>query len=302
MAGEDRGARRGGEERGRTVVVGNLGRLGQALMASAPGPVRGWDRPELDLDDPATGVAMVEREQPDLVIHTAAMTAVDEAAREPELAMRRNGDFVGDLARACRKAGARFLFVSTNEVFDGQRLDARGYREDDETNPPNAYGRSKRAGEVGALDAYGWDGRGDAPDGLWIVRTAWLFGPPGGDFPDKITNASDRFDGEPLTVVADEIGNPTYTRDLAPAIHRLTAMTTGGIYHLVNATSASRYDWAKAVLDVRRPGRELRQIMLYEYERHSDPPPWGALDTSKAAAAGITLRRWEEALAEYLRR
>ena len=274
-------------------ISGDQGRLGRALAASAPGPIAGWDRPDLDLDHPATGAALVHAQQPRLVIHTAAMTAVDQAALEPDLALRRNGEAVGAIAAACREIGAGFMLISTNEVFDGERRDGRGYVETDQAAPRNPYGRSKHAGELAALSAFG-----DA-DGLWIVRTAWLFGPPGADFPDKITAAADKVDG-PLRVVADEVGCPTYTPDLATAIFELVARTGGGVFHLVNEGSASRYEWARAVLDVRRPGREIAPITLADYARSSNPPPWGVLDTSKAAAAGVVLRPWQAALAEYL--
>jgi dTDP-4-dehydrorhamnose reductase len=274
-------------------ISGDQGRLGRALRAAAPGPIAGWDRPDLDLDDPATGAALVRRHRPRLVIHTAAMTAVDQAALEPDLARRRNGEAVGVIARASREVGAGFVLISTNEVFDGERTDGHGYVEDDPTGPRNPYGRSKHAGELAATAAF------DGAEGLWIVRTAWLFGPPGADFPDKITAAADKVEG-PLSVVADEIGCPTYTPDLAAAIYRLVERTDGGVYHLVNAGSASRLEWARAVLDIRRPGRELRPIALADYQRSSDPPPWGVLDTSKARTAGVVLRPWQEALADYL--
>ena len=274
-------------------ISGNRGRLGRALSATAPGPVDGWDLPELDLDEPESGAALVREHRPRLVIHTAAMTAVDQAATEPETATRRNATAVGVLALACREAGSGFVQFSTNEVFDGERTDHVPYREDDPTNPRNPYGASKRAGEEAALEAFA------GADGLWIVRTSWLFGPPGNDFPDKITAAADKVEG-PLSVVADEIGAPTSTLDLARAVYQLVERTDGGVFHLVNAGSASRFEWAQAVLAVRRPGRELRPITLAEYARSSDPPPWGALDTSKARAAGVTLRPWQEALADYL--
>lgn len=274
-------------------ISGHQGRLGRALMAAAPGAIDGWGRPELDLDDPATGAVLVHDHQPRLVIHTAAMTAVDQAAREPDVALRRNGEAVGAIARACREVGSGLVLISTNEVFDGERMDGRPYVEDDPTGPRNPYGRSKHAGEVAALDAFG------NADGLWIARTAWLFGPPGADFPDKITAAADKVEG-PLSVVADEIGCPTFTPDLARAIYELVERTDGGVFHLVNAGSASRFEWARAILASRRPGREIRPITLAEYERSSDPPPWGVLDTSKAQAAGVTLRPWQDALAEYL--
>lgn len=277
-----------------TIICGNLGRLGRALMAAAPGLVHGWDRPLLDLDDLTNAATLVDRDRPGVVIHTAAMTDVDHAAREPDLAVRRNGDWVAALAGACRDAGAKLVLISTNEVFDGERDDGCGYAEDDITNPGNPYGRSKLAGEQAAQETY------DGIDGLWIVRTAWLFGPPGADFPEKITAAADRFAGQPLAVVSDEIGSPTYTVDLAHAIFELTRVTQGGIFHLTNGGSASRFDWARAVLDERRPGREIHPITLAQYQRPSDPPAWGVLDTSKAAMAGVKLRPWQEALAEYL--
>lgn len=277
-----------------TIVTGSRGRLGRALLASAPGVVHGWDRPLLDLDDPYTCTALVERDRPELVIHTAAMTAVDMAAREPDTAMRRNGHAVSILAQACRENSARLVLISTNEVFDGEHSDGRGYVESDPTNPRNPYGRSKLAGESAAEAAFG------GFDGLWIVRTAWLYGPPGADFPDKITDAADRARPAPLTVVDDEFGSPTYTVDLARAIHALVANTSGGLFHLANSGATSRYEWARQVLDVRRPGRAMQRISRASFERASDPPPWGALDSSRAAAVGAQMRPWQDALHEYL--
>jgi dTDP-4-dehydrorhamnose reductase len=275
------------------VISGRFGRLGRALAATAPGECQGWDQPELDLDDPAGCAALVVQARPRLVIHTAAMTAVDQAAREPEVALRRNGETVGAMAQACREAGSKFVLISTNEVFDGERRDGNGYLEDDLTGPRNPYGASKLAGEQAAQAAFG------GTQGLCIVRTAWLYGPPGNDFPDKITAAADRVEG-PLGVVSDEFGSPTYVLDLAAAIWQLVARVDGGTYHLVNAGSASRYEWAQAVLAVRRPGHQTRPITLAEFERASEPPRWGILDTTKAAAVGVAMRGWQEALSEYL--
>jgi dTDP-4-dehydrorhamnose reductase len=283
-----------GAASGTIVVTGSRGRLGRALLATSARPIHGWDRPLLDLDDPASAARLVQRDAPALVIHAAAMTDVDAAARDPESAIRRNAESTETLARACREANAGLVVISTNEVFDGQRSDGQGYREDDETAPVNAYGRSKLAAERAARAAY------VGADGLWIVRTAWLFGPPGGDFPDKIIAAADRLAPEPLPVVTDEVGSPTYTLDLARAMHALVERTSGGTYHLVNSGHASRYEWARAVLQESRPGRELRPITRAEYQRPSVPPAWGVLDTSRAAATGVELRPWSAALAAYL--
>ncbi len=282
-------------DRGPIAVTGAGGRLGHALRAASAHPLIGWDLPEHDLDRPESVEPLLDRDRPRLVIHTAAMTLVDECARQPDLAMRRNGVATGVLAAACRARGVGLLVVSTNEVFSGDRQDGRGYAETDATAPRNPYGASKLAGEEAARAVFA-----DFP-GLWIARTAWLYGPPGNDFPDKITAAADRLpDGESLPVVADEFGSPTYTLDLARAILDLVSLTEGGTYHLVNTGGASRRSWAERVLAVRRPGRATRPISASEFTRASDPPPWGVLDTSRATAAGVRLRSWETALAEYL--
>jgi dTDP-4-dehydrorhamnose reductase len=275
------------------VVTGRAGRLGRALVGTAPEPVEGWGLPELDLDRPEACATLVRGARPRLIVHTAAMTDVDGAARAPDLALRRNGDAVGSIARAAHEVGGRLLLISTNEVFDGRRDDGAGYREDDPVAPGNAYGISKLAGEHAAREAFGDDA------GLLVVRTAWLYGPPGNDFPDKITAAADRADG-PLAVVSDEVGSPTYVLDLARAIWQLAGSVETGTFHLVNAGTASRYQWAAAVLARRRPGQALRPIVQAEFDRPSTPPRWGVLDTTRAAAVGITMRPWQDALAAYL--
>ena len=148
------------------------------------------------------------------MIHTAAWTDVDGCARDPELAMRRNGTAVGELATACARRGIDLVFISTNEVFDGRRTDGVGYAPDDERNPINPYGAAKAEAERLAIAAFDADG---ARGRLGIVRTSWLYGPPGNDFPAKIAAAAlrARAAGTPLQVVADEIGAPP-TRRTSP--------------------------------------------------------------------------------------
>jgi dTDP-4-dehydrorhamnose reductase len=137
--------------------------------------------------------------------------------------------------------------------------------------------------------------------GSWIVRTAWLFGPPSADFPARILAAADRLPaGQPLRVVADEIGSPTYAPDLAAAIVRLLAAAPAGTYHLVNAGTTSRHDWAAAVLRGCDRPTPLVAISARDYERASTPPRWAVLDGSRAAAHGVRLRDWGAALEDYL--
>lgn len=281
------------------AVTGAGGRLGRALvaeLATRDVPTIAWSRPDYDLDDPAAAASLLARDRPALVIHAAAWTDVDGCARQPELAHRRNAVAVDELARACAASGAGFVLVSTNEVFDGRRTDGAGYSEEDPVAPANPYGASKLAGELAARAAFA-----GSADGLWVVRTAWLYGPPGNDFPTKILAAADRLPaGEPLRVVADEVGSPTFAPDLAAAILDLAIVALGGTYHLAGAGVASRYEFAAAVLERCRPGRVLAPISRSEFVRASNPPQWAVLDCSRAAGFGVSLRRWPEALAEYL--
>ena len=258
--------------------------------------VRPLSRPEYELDDPASAASVIERESPDLVIHPAAWTDVDGCARDPALAFRRNGLAVKWLAAACRQSGAALLHISTNEVFDGWRTDREGYRENDEPGPINPYGESKLAGERFAQEEF--EGA-EAP--LWIVRTAWLFGPPGDDFPVKILRAARGKQGtDALRVVSDEIGSPTYVADLAAAIVRLVDAAPRGIYHLTNGGRASRYDWASVVLKSCRQPTPIEPIPAAEFTRASQPPRWGVLDTSRAASHGVSMREWQDAFREYV--
>jgi dTDP-4-dehydrorhamnose reductase len=253
-----------------------------------------WRRPQYDLDSTDPG-PLLDRDRPSLVIHAAAWTDVDGCARQPDLAMRRNADALATLSRACVARGIRLVVLSTNEVFDGERKDGLGYTEADPTRPRNPYGASKLAGERAAQQTFG------TMSGLWIARIGWLFGQPGKDFPEKILAASDeRAEDDPLPVVADQTGCPTLSSDVARALLELVGAVDGGVYHIVNSGIATRYEWAKAILDRCRPGRRLRPIAQHDFKRASTPPRWGVLDGGKVALLGLELRDWRLALADYL--
>jgi dTDP-4-dehydrorhamnose reductase len=296
----------------RVAVVGVNGRLGRALVEAleqAPftgtrGPI-GWDQPELELDTltEASAGALLDAERPEVVIHTAAWTDVDGCARDPELAMRRNGTAAGELAAACARRGIDMVFISTNEVFDGRRTDGVGYAPDDERNPLNPYAVAKAEGERLAVAAFEADG---ARGRLGIVRTSWLYGPPGNDFPARITAAAlkAKAAGEPLRVVGDEIGCPTYTPDLAEAIVELLGADalTGppartAIHHLVNTGRASRADWAREVLRATRIETEVVDVPGSSWQRASTPPAWAVLEPTPLPS-GEPMRAWREAFAD----
>lgn len=288
----------------RIAVTGASGRLGRALttaLAEAPftgpaGPIA-WDRAAFDLDAPGGVVERLDRDRPEVVVHAAAWSDVDGCALDPELALRRNGTATGVLAEACAARSIDLLAISTNEVFDGRRTDGRGYAPDDPPAPANPYGASKLEGERLASTAYERARAGS----LGIVRTAWLFGTPGRDFPSRILEAADRAAaaGEPLRGVADEWGTPTYVHDLAEAIVELLAADAiAGIHHIVNGSVASRAEWARDV--VRRAGAEVEvvEVPLTTWQRPSTPPRWGILAPTPLPS-GEPLRGWPDAMADY---
>jgi dTDP-4-dehydrorhamnose reductase len=196
----------------RVAVTGANGRLGRALIAAleeAPftgpmGPIA-WTRQDFDLDTvTADSVgSLLDRDRPEVVIHAAAWTDVDGCARDPERAMRRNGEATGILAEECR-ASTDLVIISTNEVFDGKRTDGIGYGRYELSHPANPYGASKAEGEILAAQAFAFDDDFNFAR-LAIVRTTWLHGPPGNDFPEKIARAAlrARDAGEALRVVGD---------------------------------------------------------------------------------------------------
>ncbi|HET7699860.1 MAG TPA: NAD(P)-dependent oxidoreductase [Candidatus Limnocylindria bacterium] len=275
----------------RIAVTGAGGRLGSALVRelSTAGEVRGWSRPDYDLDDPRAAGRIVES-RPDVVVHAAAWTDVDGCAREPTLAFRRNAEAVDELARATSAAGIRLVVVSTNEVFDGDEL-RRAYRPGNPVGPKNPYGASKLRGEESAQDAYvGWR------DGVLIVRTAWLFGPPGNDFPTKIVAAARRAraSDQPLRLVRDEIGSPSLAGDVARGISALVVGHISGVRHVVNAGRASRAEWAQLVLDIAGLDVATELVPASTWKRDSTPPLFCVL------ASDVLLRTWEEATREYV--
>ena len=272
----------------RVVITGSKGQLGRQLVAA----FAGHDICELDLPTDITQPAtreLVADCQPDLVVHAAAYTDVDGCEKDPDLAFRVNAIGTQNVALGAHLAGAAMLHISTNEVFDGSRRTA--YREWDATNPLSVYARSKAAAEQIVRDLMG--GR------FYIVRIAWLFGPGGNNFVTKILAGAAK--NGSLRVAADEFGNPTYAPDLAQAIVRLVATGHYGLYHLTNAGFCSRLDFAREIMRLAgNPDLPIAPILSADWPRPSTPPLHAVLGNTSAAALGLALRPWQEALAEYL--
>ncbi|MGD8244425.1 MAG: dTDP-4-dehydrorhamnose reductase [Anaerolineae bacterium] len=273
----------------RVFVTGCKGQLGRALNVALSGHTwAGCDLPETDITDRQAIRSAIHGFGPDVVIHTAAWTDVDGCAREPEKAYRVNALGTQNVALACGSCDAAMVTISTNEVFDGEA--DTPYLEWDPPHPINPYAQSKAGGE--------WFTR-HLLRRFYIVRTAWLYAPGGRNFPHRITELADEL-GK-LRVVTDEIGNPTFAPDLAAAVARLIETEAYGVYHLTNAGYASRFDFAREIL--RLSGREdvpVEPITLDMFERDSTPPRFAPLANTAAAALGIELRPWQEALASFL--
>ena len=272
----------------RIYITGITGQLGQALkkVLIEQGQTI-LDTPRWDVADHAI-VQKIGDLRPDLVIHTAAMTDVDGAARDPDAAFRVNAFGAQNVAHGCLQANADMIYISTNEVFDGQA--EQPYNEADQPAPINPYGSSKRSGEQMATHYL--------RNRLYIVRTAWVYGLGGNNFPAKMIALADKH--KKLRVVADEISNPTYTPDLAAAIAQLLHTRAYGIYHFTNAGYCSRYDFAKEIL--RLSGREqipIEPITLADFPRASTVPPFAPLVNNNGKAVGIELRPWLAGLEAY---
>jgi dTDP-4-dehydrorhamnose reductase len=274
----------------RIVITGHRGQLGTELHeALASEDLFGVDLPEHDITNPTAIIDTIAAFRPDVVIHTAAMTNVDGCERDPDLAFRVNAFGTQNITLACGRCGAAMVHVSTNDVFDGKL--GRPYYEGDAPSPQSVYACSKAAAELYVRTLL---------QRFYIVRTAWLYARGGDNFPAKIVAAADRLSA--LKVVTDEVSAPTYAPDLAGAIAQLIHTSHYGIYHFTNSGICSRHDWACKILELAGRGHvPIEPITTAQWQRAAPSPLYAPIVNLAGAALGITLRPWEEALAEYFK-
>lgn len=280
----------------RIVIAGAGGQLGGFLRALATGEGRdvlALTSSEWDITDPAAAERIVERG--DVVINCAAYTDVDGAESDEAGAFAVNATGPGHVARACAAAGARFVHVSTDYVFNGDFGGAppRPYEPTDETAPKSVYGRSKLAGEKAVLSAL---------PGAVVVRTAWVYtGGTGKDFVAVMRRLA-AGDG-PVKVVDDQVGSPTYVGDLAAALLQIVDDDVPGpILHAANEGAVSRFEQTRAVFELcgADPAR-VHPVSTAEFPRPAPRPPYTALSGRQSAAAGLRpLRPWRAALVAAL--
>ena len=277
------------------VITGAGGMLARSLAETLK--QRGVDaiplgRAALDIADENSVQHMFREHRPTLVLNCAAHTKVDLCEDEPAKADAINGYAVGTLAMLSREYGATLVHYSTDFIFDGSSK--RPYRVDDPVNPISAYGRSKLLGEQ-QLQA--------KPPPRWlIVRTAWAYGVGGVNFPKIIVDRARQ--GQPLKVVDDEIGSPTYTLDLAQATLDLLDRDANGIWHVTNSNQVSRYEYARAILDEFALKTELTPITTADWfeirPKQARRPAYSVLDLDPIAGlVGKPMRPWREALRAF---
>jgi dTDP-4-dehydrorhamnose reductase len=257
------------------LITGGGGMLGHALadllVERGHKPIS-LNRSQLDISDSSALKKAFEEYKLSLVFNCAAHTKVDLCEQETQKADAINGTAVGDLSALCKSRGAALVHVSTDFVFDGSSR--RPYLPTDPVRPLSAYGKSKLLGEQAIQKN---------PPARWlIIRTAWVYGRHGSNFPRTMVQAAQA--GKPLTVVNDQIGAPTHTPDLAAAILDLLDSGASGLWHITNSGQTNWFDFARAALEEFRIKAEITPISSVDWAQKRPTsaarPGYSVLDLS----------------------
>lgn len=276
----------------KVLVTGAAGLLGSALCAALE--LRGCKaialaHSQLDVTSRGATRRAFDLHRPDGAIHCAAFTSVDLAERSPAAAFAVNEGGCLNVARAAGHVGAHLVGVSTDFVFDGQGT--RPYRPDDPPCPVSVYGASKLAGERALLGAL--------PEAA-VVRTSWLFGPGGKDFVDLILDRARR--SEPLRVVADQVGQPTFAPGLADVLIELCLGRDSGIWHVSDRGPTTWFDFAEAICREAGLDAEISRVTTAEWAAPAPRPLYSVLDVRKTEQRlGRSLPEWSETLRRHLK-
>lgn len=276
----------------RVLVLGAKGMAGSALMGvlSSHFELIGLGHEELDITTEIETLRTVQDIRPSIVIHAAGYTDVDGCETNPDRAFSVNSQGTLHVARACRQTGASLVYISTDYVFDGKG--SRPYREEEPVNPISIYGKSKLEGERHVQTLL---------NEFTIVRTQWLFGKGGKNFVTTVLSLAR--EGNPLTIVRDQIGSPTYVVDLSWAIFRLLENGSHGVFHVANSSSCSWYDFAQEIVRT----AEISDIEIIPVDgaflgRPAPRPNYSVLNCERLTLeTGLTMRPWQQALREFVK-
>lgn len=272
----------------RVTVFGASGLLGQALVRELQGEqLTALSSADADLRDPARVQEVIRASRPEWIILAAAYTDVDGCESNRDLAFAVNCEGAVHVAQAARKAGSRLMFLSTDYVFDGSKRSP--YQTSDARNPTSVYGESKARAEERLLDIL--------PE-VCIARTSWLFGHGGKCFPATILKlASTRPE---ISVVNDQRGSPTFTRDLASALVQLCRASASGIVHVTNSGNCTWYEFATEIVRVSGMTTAVKPVTTAEFPRPARRPAYSVLSPDSLHAYNVRMPEWQDALRRYL--
>lgn len=275
----------------RVLVTGVKGQLGYDVMnelAKRGHEGIGVDIQEMDITDAASVERVITEAAPDAVIHCAAYTAVDAAEDNVDLCRRVNAGGTENIAKVCKALNCKMMYISTDYVFNGQGT--RPWEPDDAREPLNVYGQTKYEGELAV----------EAQEKFFIVRIAWVFGVNGKNFIKTMLNLGKTRDH--LTVVADQIGSPTYTYDLARLLVDMIETDKYGRYHATNEGLCSWYEFACEIFKQAGMNVTVSPVTSDQYPAKAKRPMNSRMDKSKLDEMGFErLPSWQDALGRYLK-
>ncbi len=271
------------------LITGGDGQLAKSIAGFYPDEnLVLVSKKDLDVTDRDGVFQKISEQKPDIVFHFASLTRGDECTKNPELAHKINVVGTENVVKAVKRLGIELVFVSTNEVFDGEKKDP--YTEDDSPNPITVVGETKYDAEKKIRENL---------EKYYIIRTSWLFSKWSNNFLQAIFKKAK--DKKRVELVVDEVSSPTYSIDLAKAIKELVDTGKYGIYNLANSGQASRLEFAKKAFELKGLSDvEINPLPLASFNRLSKPPLFTPLSIKKANGLGINIRDWESALAEFL--
>ena len=278
----------------KVLVTGVNGQLGydvvKELKKRGHNPV-GVDREQMDLTVPSQIKECIEKVNPEAIIHCAAYTAVDAAEDNEELCRQVNSYATRDIAEQAKKLDIPMIYISTDYVFDGQKRLEDKYMELDKTNPQNIYGKTKLEGELYVKELL---------EKYYIVRISWVFGENGNNFINTMLKLSEN--REELNVINDQIGSPTYTKDLAPLLVDMIESDKYGIYHATNEDYCSWYEYAKEIFKIADINIKVNPILSSQYSTKAKRPTNSKLNKNKLIDNGFRkLPSWKTAVKEYIK-
>ncbi|MCM1186806.1 MAG: dTDP-4-dehydrorhamnose reductase [Lachnoclostridium sp.] len=275
----------------KVLVTGITGQLGHDVMEELQKrgiEAVGTDSRTMDVTDGEAVERTLKAAAPDAVIHCAAYTAVDAAEDNEEICRRVNAEGTQNIAKVCKELDCKMIYISTDYVFDGQG-DAP-WKPEDPCNPRSVYGRTKYEGELAVQEFL---------DKYFIVRIAWVYGINGKNFVKTMLNLSKTHDK--LTVVSDQFGSPTYTRDLAKLLANMVQTQEYGIYHASNEGICSWYEFACAIFEEAGIQIQVAPVTTAEYGAKAPRPLNSRLSKEKLMEKGFErLPTWRDALKRYL--